>query len=92
MIDKKMKCDICKTNKARGVYSSRIAPFSLAKCDECMKHHSEPTNLVEVRLEMNNLADWVLDEMNTYFNGAYMTIREYRDGKIAAEAGMKSSK
>jgi DNA-binding CsgD family transcriptional regulator len=82
-MSKELMCDFCKVNEAKGIYAVDHGPFSLAYCEECLKHPN-------IRTLGNGLSKWgrfgdkafdeyhTLDnpEPNVYFNGEYITLRE----------------
>ncbi|CAG7644601.1 NAD-dependent protein deacetylase [Paenibacillus solanacearum] len=47
-----LTCDVCRTNAAEGVYSSRIAPVSAAYCQPCMNRGAEPYGILVTKLAL----------------------------------------
>lgn len=83
MKDKDMKCDFCRERESKGVYATDHGPFSLAYCEECLKHPN-------IRTLGNGLSKWARfddksfdeykimneEEPNVYFKGEYMLLRD----------------
>jgi len=77
-------CDYCNVNVAVGVYAADHGPFSLAQCEECLKHPN-------LRTIGNGLSKWGRfgesafseykdlngSEPKVYFNGEYMLLRDF---------------
>lgn len=45
-----MICNVCGQREAEGVFASRIAPVSMAYCEECIRRWAEPYSLLVTRV------------------------------------------
>lgn len=52
---KEQLCNVCRVNKAKGVYASRIAPVSLAYCESCLNKGAEAYNVLVTTAALSKL-------------------------------------
>lgn len=76
-------CDFCRERESISVYAVDHGPFSLAYCDECLKHPNIRT-VFNALSKFIRLGYVVFDEYkdlngaepNVYYNGRYISLRE----------------
>lgn len=86
MENDKLICDFCKEHEAIGVYATDHGPFSLAYCEECLKHPnlriignglSKWARLGDVVFEEYKSAEWLGCEPQVYYKGEYIQLRKF---------------
>lgn len=76
-----LDCETCHVNKSVAVCSSGLAPYSGSICQTCADNHAEARWLVDYMIDecggVDKVDPGVLDGMNVFYEGEYITIREY---------------